>query len=238
MPHLRRSAHVFGRDGGSDIDDARRCLDQVLTRGCVSYACGVDTPPHADANVCIAPELRIRIKKMHIERGGFVTKKGLYCIIVAEDGNHSELLLTPRTEVGGNGSDVVVSLSDSVFWGQSDLYLSTSNLLITYRCLLGSNAEQYEQIFGDISDAAADNAAPAGEYGWVFGAASVASEIIGSALGAGTDNEVLNIQQTIDQSALLDFTNGRSWTIKQDKGDEMTIDVESWGCAEARKVAP
>ena len=204
----------------------------------VSYACGVGTPPHEDANVCIAPELRVRVRNMHIERGGFVTKKGLYCIITGEDGTHSELLVTQRTEVGGDDSDVVGSLSDSIFWGQSDLFLSLSNLTITYKCYLGSNAATYEQILGDVADAAADNAAAAGEYGWVFGAASLASQIIGSALGAGTDDEILNVQQTIDKSALLDFTNGRSWTIRQDKGDELRLDVESWGCAEARKVNP
>jgi hypothetical protein len=206
----------------------------------VSYACGIDTPEHPDADVCIAPELRIRIRNMHIERDGgiFVEDKGLYCIITGEDGSHSELLLTPRAEVGKDGSDVVGSLSDSIFWGQSDLFLSVSNLTITYKCYLGTNAATYEQILGDVSDAAADNADAAGEYGWVFGAASLASQIIGSALGAGTDDEILSVQQTIDKSALLDFTNGRSWTIRQDKGEELRLDVESWGCAEARKVAP
>ena len=204
----------------------------------VQYACGIDTPPHEDAGVCIAPELRIRVRKMHIERGGFVTKKGLYCIITGEDGTHSEILLTQRSEVGGDGSDVVGSLTDSVFWGQSDLFLSMSNLTITYKCYLGSNAATYEQIFGDVSDAAADNADAAGEYGWVFGAASLASQIIGSALASGTDDEILNVQQIIDQSALLDLTNGRSWTVRQDKGDELVLDIESWGCAEARKVNP
>lgn len=204
----------------------------------ISYACGMNTPPHADASVCIAPELRVRVRSMHIERGGFASKKGLYCIITGEDGTHSELLLTPRAEVGSNSSDVVGSLSDSVFWGQSELFLSTSNLTLTFKCYLGSNAATYEQILGDVADAAADNAAAAGEYGWVFGTASLASQIIGSALGAGTDDEILNVQQTIDKSALLDFTNGRRWTIRQDKGDPLRLELESWGCADARKVTP
>ncbi len=65
----------------------------------VYYACGVDTPPHEEASFCIAPKLRIRVRQMHIERGGFVTDKGLYCIITGEDAAHSELLLRQRSEI-------------------------------------------------------------------------------------------------------------------------------------------
>ena len=135
---------------------------------------------------------------------------------------------------------MIYPLADSIFWGQGDLFPSVSNLLITYDCYLG-NGGSYEGILDDISDRAADVAEDGGLYGWVFGAVAVVGTVIGSSLGSINDDRIVNIQQTIDAGALLEFTNGRTWQIRVDDGsgfDKVMIDVEAWGCADARPVIP
>ena len=93
----------------------------------------------------------------------------------------------------------------------------------------------------DISDRAAEVAEHADGYGWVFGTASVLGTIIGSSLGAGSDDQILDVQQTIDAGALLTMTNARSWEIRGKVGNldlsgasELRLTIESWGCADVR----
>ncbi len=212
----------------SDCDNAGR----------KQYACAVGMGVPADETTCLDPQLRIRIRKVTIDRGFWDgLGKKLFCVVTAEDGNHSELAITPIASAGHDETtEAIYPLADSLFWGQGDLYPSIANILVTYDCYLGSGGS-YTSILDDISDRAADVADAGGIYGWVFGAVAVVGTVIGSSLGSINDDRIVNVQQTIDAGALLDFTNGRSWQIRVDDGsgfDKIMLDIEAWGCADAR----
>ncbi|MCC7537081.1 MAG: hypothetical protein IT379_12745 [Deltaproteobacteria bacterium] len=208
-----------------------------------NYACGTDLGVAPGETTCADPQLRIRVREIAIERGFFDIPRNLYCVITAEDGTHSELLITPLREVAGNRNTTTLNLplAEALFWGQGDLYRSISNLTITYACSLSSDVEATRAALDAIADRAGDAAEHADGYGWVFGAAAVLGEIIGSSLGAVSDDRILDVQQTIDAGALLEMTNGRQWEIREHRGNldlsgasDLRLTLESWGCADVR----
>ena len=209
----------------------------------VNYACGADLGVAPGETTCADPQLRIRVREIVIDRGNTDIPRQLFCVISAEDGTHSELLLTPPREVDGWGRETRINLrpSEGLLWGQGDLYRSIANVTITYNCYLTSNAEQAQAILDDIAGRAADVSEHADGYGWVFGAVSVLGTVIGSSLSSVADSPVLDVQQTIDADALLELTNGRSWEIRRRQGNfaihgasDLRLTVESWGCADVR----
>jgi hypothetical protein len=55
------------------------------------------------------------------------------------------------------------------------------------------------------------------------------------------DWHMFDVTQTIDQSWLLELTNGHVWSFTQSGGDaavqnpwSLTVYVESWGCADVK----
>ncbi|AKF02980.1 hypothetical protein [Sandaracinus amylolyticus] len=210
-----------------------------------NYACGEDLGVAPNETTCADPQLRIRIREISIERGFFDVERNLFCVISAEDGAHSELLLTTPRPVAGNRNTTTLNLrpGEGTLWGQGDLFRSISNLTITYACFLTSDTESAQGILDAIADRAAEASEHAGEYGYVFGAVAVLGTIIGSSLGAVSDDQILDVQQTIDAGALLEMTNGRTWEIRQQIGNlslsgasDLRLVVESWGCAEPRAI--
>jgi len=199
------------------------------------YTCGSGVSVPVEDTNCTDPQLRFRIRQMNIERGDLITK-GIYCVVSAEDGMHSELLITPYKDAKYGKSTFTFPISQSLFWGQGDLYASFSNVTITYDCWESSNSDAYKKLFDDVSDAAVDVSQNAGGYGWVFGTVALAGKIIGGALGAVPDRHILNVQQTIHADALLDLTNGRTWEIREKGGFvasayDLKLEIQSWGCS-------
>lgn len=226
-----------------ETEPLEQCGNVTETEERTNYACGTDLGVPAHETTCADPQLRIRIREMRIERGFFDISRYLFCVITAEDGAHSELLLTPPREVAGNRNETRINLplSQSVLWGQADLYRSIANLTITYACYLTSNSEGAQRVLDDIAGRAAEVAEHADGYGWVFGTVSVLGTIIGSSLGAVQDDQILDVQQTISSRALLELTNGRTWEIRERRGNlslsgasDLRLTVESWGCADVR----
>jgi len=218
---------------GNTLDDMDR----------TNYACGTELGVAPSETTCADPQLRIRLRQMEIQRGFFDLERSLYCVITAEDGMHSELLVTPFRDVAGNRNttNINLPLAEALFWGQGDLYRSISNITITYTCFLTSNTEATQAALDDIADRAGDAAEHADGYGWVFGTVAVLGEIIGSSLGAVSDDRILDVQQTIDAGALLEMTNGRRFEVRERVGNldlsgasDLRLSVESWGCADVR----
>jgi len=205
----------------------------------INYACGTEIGLPASETDCTDPQLRVRIREIEIRRDDLI-KTGFYCVVTAEDGSHSELLLSRRQEVASGTSVWPMPLAESVFWGQGDLYRSISNLTLTYECYLSPDASEYEQLFDEVSDSAADVADDGDGYGWVFGTVSVAGAIIAAALGTMSDERILAVQQTIDAGALLELTNSRTWTIEHHDDSiwpnayDVVLRIQAWGCASAR----
>jgi len=90
----------------------------------------------------------------------------------------------------------------------------------------------------------AGSLASAGPYGWAFGVGAVALQTVSAAIAAAQqqgDWHMFDVTQTIDQSWLLDLSNGRTWSFTQSGGDaafqypwSLTAYVESWGCADVK----
>ncbi len=214
-----------------------------------NYACGTDLGAAPSSTSCADPQLRIRVREISIQRGWFDLGSNLYCVISAEDGMHSELLLVTPHEVAGNQHTTTINLrpSEGALWGQGDLYRSIANITITYQCYLASNGATAQHVLDDIAGRAAMVSQHADGYGWVFGTVAVVSTILGSALGTSRDTKILDVQQTIAAGALLPLTNGRNWEIRARRGDsnlvlasssDLRLTIESWGCAGVRTVAP
>jgi hypothetical protein len=208
-----------------------------------NYSCGTDLGVPPSQTTCADPKLRIRLKELKISRGWFDIASNIYCAITAEDGQHSELILTSPRSVAGNQNTTTINFrpSEAVVWGQGDLYRSISNITLTYSCYISTNAGAASEVLNSIATRAGMAAAHADGYGWVFGAVSVLGGIIGSSLSTVQDDQVLDVQQVIDAGALLTLTNGRTWQIRKRKGDQvqvgtydLTLTMESWGCADVR----
>jgi hypothetical protein len=212
-----------------------------------NYACGTDLGVAPGATTCADPQLRIRVKEISIQRGWFDVPSNLYCVVSAEDGRHSELLLTtPRAAEGNrNTTRINLPLGQSIVWGQGDLYRSISNITISYRCYLTSNAGAAQRALMDIAGRAAMVSQHADGYGWVFGTVAVLGTIIGSSLSGISDRLIMDVQQTVDARALLAMTNGRTWEVRRHDGNlnlsgvwDLRLTMESWGCADVRTVVP
>jgi hypothetical protein len=192
--------------------------------------------PSVQGPDCKDPQLRLRIAKIDVAKGG----GSLYCIVTASDGNTSEVALTTKTKDLGDGDTNYFDPSVAVFWGQKGLATTTNNLTITYDCWkVGSDA--WANVLMAMSMAAQMAGGIAGPYGWAFGAAATASAAAAAAAqSASGDDHRLNQQQTISKGTLLDLTNGRSWQVRGSGGCglfcswDWTLTVESWGCADAR----
>lgn len=211
------------------------------------FTCGVGIGAAPGTTTCADPQLRIRVRDLAIVRGVLDVSRNLYCIIAAEDGAHSELLLITPREAAGNRNTTRINLTPSqgLLWGQGGLYRSISNVTISYACFLASNGAAAQRVLNEIAGRAGMVAEHADGYGWVFGTVAVLGQILGSAIGTMTDTQILDVQQTISADALLTMTNGHTWEIRNRRGNlalsgasDLRITLESWGCAELRASVP
>jgi len=223
------------------------CNNEMGSNLRTNFACGQDLGVAAANTTCADPQLRIRIREVSIQRGVLDFARQLFCIVSAEDGRHSELLLMSPREAAGNRNTTRINLrpSEGTLWGQGDLYRSISNITITYGCFLASNAAAAQRVLNDIAGRAAMVSQHADGYGWVFGTVAVLGTILGSSIGTMRDQQVLDVQQTLAADAFLSFTNGRSWEIRARNGNlalsgawDLRLTLEAWGCAGIRAVAP
>lgn len=210
------------------------------------YVSGVGSGMAAGSTTCLDPRLRIRIRQINISKiGVWPGSLDMYCIINASDGATSEVALTPLQKGLKDGNPpLIFDPSVSLFWGQKELRSTINNLTITYKCFRNEDLSAYEKVAGTIKDEAIKAGGVAGTWGWAFGLGGIAAGIVEAALASsGGDTLRLNVQQTIDASALLDLTNGRIWKIRQSGSGgglngtwDWTVEVEAWGCADARPI--
>lgn len=221
------------------FDNGERSL---YTSG-VDDATGMPLGTHFEQTDCIAPELRLRVRQINVVRDGvsFGTAD-LYCIVSASDGAHSEVMITPlQHDVGDDAAPLLFQPEASLFWGQGKPWQTLNNLTITYQCFRAVSNESYTKVFDAIQNGATSAGGIAGPWGWAFGVGSVAAGLISAAIPKGQDQSRINVQQTIDGSMLLELTNGRRWQIRG-TGDapglggywDWSMEVESWGCSDAR----
>lgn len=209
------------------------------------YSCGAGLGAAAKDTTCLDPRLRIRIRQIKVDKiGVWPGTLNMYCIVNASDGATSEVAVTPLQKDLKDGASLVFDPSVALFWGQKELRTTINNLTVTYRCFRNNDVSAYTKVFGSIKDEAVKAGGVAGPWGWAFGLGGVAAGIVEAAIGSsGGDTLRLSVQQTIDAGALLEMTNGRIWRIQMggDGGGlngkwDWTMEIESWGCADARPL--
>lgn len=221
-------------------------LDGFDNEGKSLYVCGVGMGEAAAKTTCLDPRLRMRIRQIKIAKNGvWPGSLDMYCIVHASDGATSEIAVTPlQKDLGDDHAPLVFDPNVALFWGQKELRPTINNLTITYKCFRNVDNSAYTSVFGTIKDEAIKAGGVAGPWGWAFGLGGVAAGIVEAAVGSsGGDTLRLSVQQTIDAGALLDLTNGRIWQIRQ-SGEggglngkwDWTVEIEAWGCADARVV--
>jgi hypothetical protein len=221
--------------------------DRTLYSSGVDQDSGVPLGVDLDKTDCIAPELRMRVRQVKIELDGVnLGTANVFCTINASDGSHSEVMITPaEVDIGDHHPPIVFPPEASTFWGQGKNWQTLNNLTITYQCFDDKNNGSYKAVFDALQNGANAAGGIAGPWGWAFGVGSTAAGLISAAIPAGHAEERMNVQQTIDKSMLLELTNGRVWEIHS-TGDapgiggnwDWTVEVEAWGCSDARPPKP
>lgn len=229
--------------GAVAIPTGSTALASFNNNGQQNYTSGAGTPIPSNAASCLDPQLRLRLRQLTVKYNGQITgAENLYCVIHATDGDASEVAHTPLLSVR-DGDVNPFDPTTSVFWGQTALHKTWRNVTITYQCVEATDNTAYQNALKAASDAAIKAGGVAGPYGWAFGLGGVAASVAAALIPSGGSKVWLNVQQTIDASALLDLTNGRIWQIQQNGTSNSvgtrwnyTLDIESWGCADARLV--
>jgi hypothetical protein len=209
---------------------------------------GVDAgPPLADTD-CLAPQLKIGLADIRVVLNGVGGSLTMFCILGSDDGHTSELIITPQeTNIPDHGSPILVPASQGTFWGQDTgtPKLSQFPLTLSYQCFEVDSNSTWEAVLGAIANAAGSVAqVPGDPFGWAFGVAGAGAAAAQAGLQASDGASMrLNYQQTIDPSAFLEMTNGKTWTVEQSGNTngynwDWALDVQSWGCSAARGTSP
>jgi hypothetical protein len=205
---------------------------------------GVDGGPPIQSTDCLAPQLKIGLADIRVVLNGVGGSLDMFCMISADDGHTSELVITTeQMGIGDHASAILVPTSQGTFWGQSvgTPKLSQFPLTINYQCYEVDSPSAWQSALGAISQTAGMVAmAPGNPYGWIFGAAAAGAAAAQAGLAAGNGISLrLNYQQTIDPSSFLEMTNGSTWSVEQSgqangHNWDWALDMQSWGCSAQR----
>ena len=169
--------------GALAVPDSTKALAECNGKQRSSYSCGSKLAP--GDHDCLDPQLRLRIRELRIERHDAIqTSKNVYCVIVAEDGARTELVVTSARKVTGKDFTINFPLAEGAFWGQQELVRSTSNLSINYRCFHATNPDGTKAVVKAIGDGlvAVGGALSTTPYGWVILGAGAATGAASSAI--------------------------------------------------------
>jgi hypothetical protein len=236
--------------GASSVPDSPTALTSFNNAGQTMYTSGVGFGQTPAETGCSDPLLKMRISQIQIHKNGAPDSLELFCLVQADDGQSSQLMLTSDyMNLADDNPAIVLSPSAGTFWGQAvnGVKLSQFNITVTYTCYMVTTPDALQSALMAIAGVAtAGSAIPGNPYGWAFGigGAAAAAAAAATAVGSGA-SPLLNVQQTIDSGALLKLTNGYTWAIEETgstkvDGDcdlfescdwDWELDVEAWGCA-------
>lgn len=215
------------------------------SRGDLSVPMSGGAPTPVDASNCKVAQLKIRLAAItstdEHDGCGFLGLSECpikaYCVAQATDGTHSEVALTPMSSDIKKNQSYSVPPSNGIFWGLMGLQPSRNNITIDYDCFMVEQPSIWASVLMAAGNAAGAVGGIAGPYGWAFGLGDVAAQAAAAAINAGNtgDKHLLNVEQTIPASELMDLTNGRTWSISR---SGLRLTIQSWGCAEAKTRPP
>jgi len=221
------------------------------------YTSGVGFSDPAAASVCSYPLLKMRLTQILIHKNGTSNGLDMFCVVGADDGQSSQLVLTQEyMGLTDNNPPLVILPSAGTFWGNAinGVKLSQFNVTVTYQCYIVTQPGVLQKVLGAIANYSGMIAGiPGNPYGWAFGlgGAAAAAGAAASAVQMGAV-PLLDVQQTISGDSLLKLTNGYTWSIEQ-KGStqadgqcgffgscdwDWELGVEAWGCAAPKGEQP
>lgn len=219
-----------------------------------SYGCGADMGVPPEETTCLAPRLKIQLSQVKAIKDGLSTFGSggfkIFCLVEATDGTDSELILTEKADLEGDGKSFEVKPSFGTFWGQGkgEVKQSQFNLTVNYSCYRDKDGDVWADVLKGIETAAGVGAGiPGNPYGWAFGVGAVAAAAAEATIQKAGLTNVLSVEQRIDKAALLRMTNGVTWKIRQkDKFDsgwgseksDMELTVRAWGCSTPKPGKP
>jgi hypothetical protein len=205
---------------------------------------GVDAGEPLEDTNCLAPQLKIGLADIRIILNGVGGTLTMSCILGSDDGHTSELIITPQESgISDHAAPILVPAAQATFWGQDtgSPKLSQFPLTLSYQCFEIDSNSTWEAVLGAISmSAGAVAQVPGNPFGWAFGVAGAGAAAAQAGLQAGDGESMrLDYQQTIDPSAFLEMTNGKTWTVEQSGNAnghnwDWALDLQSWGCSAAR----
>ena len=228
--------------GAFPFPSAPTALASFDNAGRAIYVCGDDVGTPAAS--CSSAQLKVAVRSLVAHRSG-TSGANLFCVVTSDDGQASELLVTPLQSGVLDGASFPLSAAQGMVWGQSPaVKLSQFNLTLQYDCYELTQPSQWAGLLGAIGNAVgAVGSVPGNPYGWAFGLGGIAAQAAATALNTAPGVVLrMSVQQTISAHALIDLTNGRTWSIRQAGSTGGTfpatwdweLQVESWGCAEPR----
>jgi hypothetical protein len=251
--------------GASSVPAAPTALASFNNDGQSVYSSGVTLgadgglPSDGDggASTCSDPLLKMRISEIQIHKNGASGGVEMFCMVEADDGQSSELMVTPDyMNLADNNPALILTPGAGTFWGEAvnGVKLSQFNITVTYQCFMVLQPSAFQNALNAIANTAGSLASiPGNPYGWAFGVGGAAAAAAAAATAAGSGASVLlSVQQTIDSSSLLQLTNGYTWVVEQTgstklDGDcdvfescnwDWELDVEAWGCAAPKGQTP
>jgi hypothetical protein len=243
--------------GASSVPSSPEALASFNNNGQTMYTSGVGLGMPPGSTDCSDPLLKMRVSQVVIHKNGDPGSLHLFCLVQADDGQSSQLMLTPDwMNISDNNPPLILSPAQGTFWGEATngIKLSQFNITVTYQCFMELQPSALQNALMAISQfAGAAAAIPGNPYGWAFGVGGAAAAAAAAAAATGSGaTPLLNVQQTIDQSSLLTLTNGRTWVIEQTGSTtadgqcgffgscdwDWELDVEAWGCAAPKGQTP
>ena len=243
--------------GASSVPGDPMALASFNNAGQTMYTSGMGFGDPMGDVLCSDPLLKMRVSQVQVHKNGASGSLEMFCMVQADDGQSSQLMVTPDyMNLSDNNQPLLLSPAAGTFWGEAvnGVKLSQFNITVTYQCFMVTTPDALQSALTAIAGVAGAGAAiPGNPYGWAFGAGGAAAAAAAAATATGSGaTALLNVQQTIDASALLKLTNGYTWVIEQTgstKADgqcgffsscdwDWELDVEAWGCAAPKGQTP
>jgi hypothetical protein len=243
--------------GASSVPADATPLASFDNNGQSLYSSGADAGAPMGADNCSDPLLKMRVQQILIHQNGSSGGVEMFCMVQADDGQSSELMVTPDyMNLVDSNPALVLSPAAGTFWGEAvnGVKLSQFNITVTYQCFMVLQPDALENALKAIAGVAGAAAAiPGNPYGWAFGVGGAAAAAAAAAAATGSGASVLlSVQQTIDSNSLLQLTNGYTWKIEQTGSTQLDgdcglfgscnwdweLDIEAWGCAAPRGSTP
>ena len=125
--------------GASSVPSSPEALASFNNAGQTMYTSGVGLGEPPGMTDCSDPLLKMRASQVLVHKNGDPGSLEIFCLVQADDGQSSQLMLTPDyMNISDNNPPLVLSPAAGTFWGQAanGIKLSQFNITVTYQCFM------------------------------------------------------------------------------------------------------